>query len=54
MYLLYMLQYIPVSFLLCRCYERTESIWCSIFFHMLVNGVALNALSALESLGYSV
>ena len=49
-YWLYVLQYLPVSFLLCRLYERTESIWCCVFFHMLVNAVSLSALSALEGL----
>ena len=43
----YLLQYIPAALLLAACYERTNSIWCSIFFHMLINGVALSALSAL-------
>ena len=47
-YWLYILQYVPAGFLLCRCYERTDSIWCSIFLHMLTNGVALDALSAME------
>lgn len=39
--LIYIVQYIPVSILLCRCYERTNSIWGSIFLHMLVNGVSV-------------
>ena len=47
-YWIYLLQYIPVSFLLARCYERTNSIWCPIFFHMTVNGVAVNTLDALR------
>lgn len=46
-YWIYILQYLPAGFLLCRCYERTNSIWCSIFFHMLTNDIALNALTAL-------
>lgn len=46
-YWVYLLEYIPVSLLLARCYERSNSIWCSIFFHMLVNGVSLGVLSAL-------
>lgn len=49
-YWIYLLQYLPVSFLMCRLYERTESIWCSIFFHMLVNAVSLKALSMLEGM----
>ena len=50
LYWLYMLQYIPVSLLLCRCYERCNTIWASIFFHMLVNGISIKALSLLEDL----
>jgi len=49
-YWIYLLQYIPVSYLLARCYERTNSIWCSIFFHMLVNGVAVNSLDMLQAM----
>ena len=49
-YWLYFIQYVPVSLLLCRVYERTNSIWGSIFFHMLVNYIAMNALKALEAL----
>lgn len=49
-YWLYLIQYLPVSILLCRVYERTNSIWCSIFFHMLVNWVSMNALKMLEAL----
>ena len=45
-YWLFLLEYIPVSLLLAYCYERTNSIWCSIFFHMLVNGVSMNLLGA--------
>ena len=44
---LYLVQYIPAALLLARCYERSNCIWCSIFFHMLNNGVALKALSLL-------
>lgn len=46
-YWVFVFQYIPVSLLLARCYERTNSIWCSIFFHMLVNGISLSALNAI-------
>lgn len=49
-YFIYMIQYIPVSFLLCRMYERTHSIWTGIFFHMLVNSMALQAVEALKGL----
>lgn len=49
-YWIYLIQYIPVSFLLARCYERTNSIWCPIFFHMMVNGVAVNTLDMLQAM----
>ena len=45
--LVYLLQYIPISYLLCRCYERTNSIWGSIFLHMLVNGISMSLLYAI-------
>ncbi|MBR0161390.1 MAG: CPBP family intramembrane metalloprotease [Oscillospiraceae bacterium] len=44
-YWLYLLQYLPVSWLLCRCYERCNSIWGSIFLHMTINGISLYSLS---------
>ena len=47
---IYILQYIPASYVLCRCYERSDSIWGSIFLHMLINGVSLWVLSALGTL----
>ena len=49
-YWVYLLQYLPVSWLLCRCYERCNSIWGSIFFHMTVNAVSISALNALSEL----
>jgi len=48
-YFLYMLQYVPVSYLLCRCYERTNSIWASIFFHMFINFAELRLVDALAA-----
>ena len=47
---IYALQYLPVTFLLCRIYERTNSIWGCILLHMFINFVALNALTMLEKL----
>ena len=47
---IYLIQYIPVTLLLCRAYERTNSIWGSIFFHMTVNYVSLNAMMMLQEL----
>ncbi len=35
--LLFAVQYIPASFALCWCYEKSGSIWTSIFFHMSIN-----------------
>lgn len=40
-YLLYAIPYIPASFSLCWVYEKTGSIWTSIFFHMSFNAYAL-------------
>lgn len=50
LYLIFIIQYIPAGYLLCSCYERCGSIWGSIFFHMLVNGVSLSTLSQLEAM----
>lgn len=36
--------YIPLSAALAFCYDRTESIWTSIFFHMFVNTAALSIM----------
>lgn len=38
--LLWAVQYIPVSFALAWSYERTGSIWTSIFVHMIINSMA--------------
>jgi len=43
----YILQYVPVTFLLCRAYERTNSVWTSVFMHMLVNGVSVLSIGML-------
>ena len=40
-YLLLAIQYIPAAIVLCRIYERSGSIWTSIFFHMSVNAIAV-------------
>lgn len=42
---IYLIQYLPAGILLARCYEKTSSIWASIFLHMTVNGISLLALS---------
>ena len=38
---LYLLQYLPAGFILCRSYEKTECIWTSILLHVLNNSVSL-------------
>lgn len=43
--LVYALQYIPLSYVLTRAYERSGSIWISIFFHMGYNALAFRLLS---------
>lgn len=40
----YAVQYIPATVILCRCYERHESIWAPVFLHMLVNGLSMAVL----------
>ncbi len=47
---LYLLQYVPAAWLLCRCYEYCDSIWGSLAFHMLTNYVSLQALRLVEEL----
>ena len=49
-YLLFIIQYLPVSWLLCRCYEKTNTIWTPIFMHMLVNAVSMAAIEKLAAL----
>lgn len=44
--LVYALQYIPVSIALAWAYERSGTLWGSIFLHMLVNMVSYALLSA--------
>ena len=43
--LIYMVQYIPAGFVLARIYERSGSIWSSIFFHMGVNAFSFAYLA---------
>ena len=49
-YLLFIIQYLPVSWLLCRCYEKTNTIWTPIFLHMLVNAVSMAAIEKLAAI----
>lgn len=43
-YWLFLLQYLPVSLLLARCYERCNTIWAPIFFHAAVNAIAVSVI----------
>lgn len=43
--LVYMLQYIPATLVLCANYDASDSIWCPIFLHMLVNGISMLVLA---------
>ena len=40
-YLLYSLQYIPITFALTWCYEKSGSLWTAIFFHASNNYLAM-------------
>ena len=44
-YLLYMLQYLPITFALTWCYEYTGSLWSVIFFHASNNYLAMTLLN---------
>ena len=44
----YLVQYIPASLILARCYERCDSIWAVIFVHMLNNGLPMLAIANLN------
>ena len=43
--LIFLLEYIPAGLILARCYERTDSVWGSIFLHMLNNAVSIWAIT---------
>ncbi|MBQ8830324.1 MAG: CPBP family intramembrane metalloprotease [Oscillospiraceae bacterium] len=43
----YLLQYVPATFVLCRLYEKSGTIWCPIALHALINLVALYAAKLL-------
>ncbi len=46
MLLLGALRYVPVSIALAYCYDRTQSIWTPIFFHMFINTLSLSVMTA--------
>ena len=47
---IYLLQYLPAGVILARCYEKTGSLWASIFLHMTVNGMSMLAISMMGEL----
>lgn len=47
---IYLLQYLPIGFLLCRLYERMDTVWAPMLLHALVNWLSLGALKMLEQL----
>ena len=48
---IYLVQYLPISIVLAWIYERSGTIWTSIFFHMGINAMSFYVLNALEQLG---
>lgn len=42
--LIYAIQYIPASYALAWCYERTNCIWVPVFLHMIINSAALSLI----------
>jgi membrane protease YdiL (CAAX protease family) len=46
-YLLFILQYLPITFALTWCYEYTGSLWPAIFFHASNNYLAMSLLKYL-------
>ena len=49
-YAVYLVQYIPAALILCRIYERSNTIWCPIGMHMLVNYISLEMMDALKEM----
>ena len=50
LYWIYLLQYLPASWMLCRTYERCRSIWGSILLHMMINGISVLTIQALQKM----
>ncbi len=50
LYILFVVQYLPVSWLLCRCYEKTDTIWTPIFLHMLINAVSMTVTERMAAI----
>lgn len=43
----YLLQYVPATIILCRAYEKSGTIWCSIAIHALINFIATYTVGTL-------
>lgn len=42
--LIYMIQYVPVSFVLAWLYDQSGSIWLPVIFHMAINAMAISVI----------
>ncbi len=40
-FVFYLLQYLPGSYILARCYEKSGTIWSPVMLHMMINGVSV-------------
>lgn len=49
-YWIYIVQYIPISYLLCRAYEKCGSIWGSISLHMVINAISVNLMHTMQQM----
>lgn len=45
---LYLLQYVPVTIILCRAYEKSGTIWCPIAVHAVINLIATHAAKLIQ------
>ena len=50
LYIIFIVQYLPVSWLLCRCYEKTDTVWTPVFLHMLINAVSMTVVERLAAI----
>lgn len=48
--LVYVIQYLPVGFVLCWLYERSNTVWLPIGFHMMINAMGFAAENILEEM----
>lgn len=45
---IYLLQYVPATIILCRAYEKSETIWCPIAVHAVINLIATYAAKMIQ------